>query len=60
MKTTVELESTIIEKEIEELMIETRAIVAKAKMLNDAEKVKDIPVKSKKLDSTKYSITNLM
>ncbi|GAW97961.1 MULTISPECIES: hypothetical protein [Colwellia] len=40
MNTTPELDSTEIEKEIQELMNETRAIVAKAKAANEADAIK--------------------
>ncbi len=40
MNTIPELESTEIEKELQELIDETRAIVAKAKAANEADAVK--------------------
>ena len=40
MNTIPELDSTEIEKELQELMNETRALVAKAKAANEADAIK--------------------
>ncbi|WP_157443189.1 hypothetical protein [Colwellia piezophila] len=45
MNTTPELDRTEIEKEFQELMNETRTIVAKAKAANEADAIKRMSLK---------------
>ncbi|NQY50722.1 MAG: hypothetical protein HRT50_16795 [Colwellia sp.] len=49
MNTIPELDSTEIEKELQELMNETRALVAKAKAANEADAIKKEVVKVKRV-----------